>query len=233
MLTDIDGIIFDMDGTLIDSMWVWPGLDDCYMEKYGLRQPEGFHESIEGMSCEEVADYFLESFPNLTCSREEMVEEWIDMAYEAYTTQVTLKKGALNFIRKMKKAGKKIGIATSNAKSLVDDTLHALQVSHLFDVVRTAGEVQAGKPAPDVYLLVAQELGIRPDRCLVFEDVPMGILAGKNAGMRVCAVADDFSLLQLEKKKELADYFIQDFRDIEQETYEILTENLPDGRKHR
>lgn len=230
MLTNIDGIIFDMDGTLIDSMWVWPSLDDLYMEKYGLAQPEGFHQIIEGMSCEEVADYFLATFPTLTCTRDEMIEEWVEMAYEAYTTRVTLKEGALSFIRKMKDEGKKIGIATSNAKALVYDTLDALKVSHMFDVVRTAGEVGAGKPAPDVYLLVAREMGISPERCLVFEDVPMGILAGKNAGMKVCAIADDFSDGQLKKKKELADYFIEDFRDIEKETYEILSGCPADGR---
>ena len=80
----------------------------------------------------------------------------------------------------------------------------------------------AGKPSPDVYLLVAKEMGVCPENCLVFEDVPMGILAGKNAGMRVCAVDDDFSRPQEEKKKKLADYYIQDYYDIKKETYEVL-----------
>mgnify|MGYP000615176939 FL=1 len=102
----------------------------------------------------------------------------------------------------MRSQGKKIGIATSNARELTDDALLALQIGGLFDVVRTAGEAGAGKPAPDVYLMVAGELAVEPERCLVFEDVPMGILAGKNAGMRVCAVEDDFSRPQEEKKAE-------------------------------
>ncbi|MFR9064078.1 MAG: HAD family hydrolase [[Clostridium] scindens] len=80
----------------------------------------------------------------------------------------------------------------------------------------------AGKPSPDVYLLVAKEMGVHPEICLVFEDVPMGILAGKNAGMRVCAVDDDFSRPQEDKKKKLADYYIQDYYDIKKETYEVL-----------
>ena len=65
-------------------------------------------------------------------------------------------------------------------------------------------------------------MGVCPENCLVFEDVPMGILAGKNAGMRVCAVDDDFSRPQEEKKKKLADYYIQDYYDIKKETYEVL-----------
>ena len=96
------------------------------------------------------------------------------------------------------------------------------KISGLFDVVRTAGEAGAGKPAPDVYLMVAAELKVEPERCLVFEDVPMGILAGKNAGMKVCAVEDAFSSLQRGKKKELADYYINDYYDISNETYEVL-----------
>ena len=89
-------------------------------------------------------------------------------------------------------------------------------------LIGVIGEAGAGKPAPDVYLMVAGELAVEPERCLVFEDVPMGILAGKNAGMRVCAVEDDFSRPQEEKKRKLADYYIQDYDDIEKETYEVL-----------
>ena len=91
-----------------------------------------------------------------------------------------------------------------------------------FDVVRTACEVAKGKPAPDVYLLVAKELGVEPARCLVFEDVPMGILAGKNAGMKVCAVDDECSRPQEGRKRELADYYIYQYDDIRNETYEVL-----------
>ena len=82
--------------------------------------------------------------------------------------------------------------------------------------------VNKGKPAPDVYLKAAGQLGADPSACLVFEDVPMGILAGKNAGMRVCAVDDWFSRPQDAKKRELADYFIHSYEDITNQTYEVL-----------
>ena len=193
MLEGIDGIIFDMDGTLLDSMWIWPSIDDDYLKKYCLKKQERFHEAMEGMSYSEVAQFFLDTFPELSCTRQEIMDEWLLMAREKYRTQVSLKKGAERFISRMRSQGKKIGIATSNARELTDDALLALQIGGLFDVVRTAGEAGAGKPAPDVYLMVAGELAVEPERCLVFEDVPMGILAGKNAGMRVWAVEDDFS----------------------------------------
>ena len=79
-----------------------------------------------------------------------------------------------------------------------------------------------GKPAPDVYLKTAAGLHKKPEECLVFEDVPMGILAGKNAGMKVCAVEDAFSAQQADKKKDLADYYIDDYFQVMNHTYEVL-----------
>ncbi len=174
------------------------------------------------MSFSEVAKLFLEMFPTLECTPQQIMDEWTEMAHERYMNQAPLKAGVYEFIAEMKAQGKKIGIATSNGRGLVEDTLKSLGVTEFFDVVRTACEVERGKPAPDVYLLVAREMRVRPERCLVFEDVPMGILAGKNAGMKVCAVYDEASKNQEEKKRSLADYYICGYDDIRNETYEVL-----------
>ena len=175
LLKDVDAVIFDMDGTLIDSMWIWPDIDDVYLEKYHLTKPDNFHEGMEGMSYTEVAQYFLKCFPTLSMAIDEVMDEWTQMAHERYVTQVDMKKGALEFLHTLKKAGIKTGIATSNGRTLVDDTLEALNIRSLFDSVKCACEAGAGKPAPDVYLLTAEDMGVKPERCLVFEDVPMGI----------------------------------------------------------
>lgn len=222
MLENIDAVIFDMDGTLLDSMWIWPDIDEVFLKKYHLDMPEGFQEGMEGKSYSETAQYFLDLFPTLKHTKEEIMDEWNEMAHERYVSEVSLKSGAKEFIVAMRNAGKKIGIATSNSRFLVNDTLKALKIEKLFDSVRTSCEAGAGKPAPDVYLLVASDLKVDPLRCLVFEDVPMGILAGKNAGMKTCAVDDEFSKLQESKKRELANYYINNFYDILEETYEVL-----------
>lgn len=223
ILKDIDAVIFDLDGTLLDSMWVWTAIDEEYMKKYNLTVPEDFHEGMEGKSYTEVAQYFKDIFPTLSLTREEIMEEWTQMAHEKYVTEVPLKKGARAFLNMIKASGIKTGIATSNTKKLVTDTLGALGIDAMFDSVRTSCEVAAGKPSPDVYLLVASDLEVEPCRCLVFEDVPMGILAGKNAGMTVCAVKDDFSEIQREKKRKLADYYIDNYDEIQNGTYEVLS----------
>lgn len=222
MLKNIEAVIFDIDGTLIDSMWVWKRIDDLFLEKYHLEEPEGFHEGMEGKSYSETADYFLELFPSLPHTRQELEDEWTEMAFEIYTTQMELKKGAYEFIQNLKANGIKLGIATSNDRGLAEGTLRHCQILELLDSIWTSGEAKAGKPDPAVYLCVANSLQVAPENCLVFEDVPMGILAGKNAGMKVCAVYDVDSAHQEEKKRALADYYIQDFEDIKNNTYEVL-----------
>lgn len=222
MLKDIEAIIFDVDGTLIDSMWIWTDIDELFLEKYNLEKPEGFHEGMEGMSYSETAQYFLDLFPSLPHTREELEEEWYDMAYEIYTTQMELKKGAYEFIKSMHEKGIKLGIATSNNRELAEGTLKNNKVFEYMGSIWTSCEAGAGKPNPAVYLNVAKDLGVDPKNCLVFEDVSNGILAGKNAGMKVCAVDDAFSRNQEEKKRQLADYYIQDYDDIKNNTYEVL-----------
>ena len=197
MLKDIDAIIFDIDGTLIDSMWMWKAIDIEYLGKFGIPLPPTLQKDIEGMSFSETAVYFKETF-QIPDSLDEIKADWNQMAYDKYTKEVTLKNGAGEFLEQCKKNGIKLGIATSNSRELVDATLKALKIRDYFDCVMTACEVTKGKPAPDIYLAVAEKIGINPMECLVFEDIEMGILAGKNAKMEVCAVEDDFSMDQIE-----------------------------------
>ena len=121
----------------------------------------------------------------------------------------------LDFLKKLKERGIKTGIATSNSKELAFAVLKVLGLEPYFDEVHMSCEVKQGKPAPDIYLLVAECLSVAPKHCLVFEDIPEGILAGKRAGMKTCAVEDEFSLGMTEEKKELADYFIAHYDEVQ------------------
>ena len=224
MLTGKKAVIFDMDGSLVDSMWIWPEVDRIYMEKYHLTEPATFHRDIEGKSYTETARYFVDTFQTLDRTVEQVMQEWRDMTIRLYATEVFPKPGAVEFLKAMKKQGVLLGIATSNDRTIADAALQARHLAPYFDSIRTSCEVSAGNPAPDVYLKVAEDLRIEPSSCLVFEDVPNGILAGKNAGMEVCAVDDEFSRPLEKEKKQLADYFIRDFHDIFRHTYERCDE---------
>lgn len=213
MLTGKKAVIFDMDGTLIDSMWVWAEIDDIFLAKYGHRVPEDLHHAIEGMSFTQTAQYFKKRFL-IEDSIEQIQEEWNRMAFEMYVTKVPLKSGVEQFVKKAKEDGLRLAIATSNSRTLVDAVLKAHGLQDCFDAIITDNEVCHGKPEPDVYLTAARSVGVEPENCLVFEDICMGIMAGKRAGMEVCAVRDEFSEYQWDEKIKLADYHIETYDEV-------------------
>ena len=213
MLKNIQAVIFDLDGTLVDSMWIWKAIDKQYLEQFNTELPADLQQHIEGKSFYETAQYFKKRFA-LKGTVEEIMDVWNKMAYEKYSNEVTLKNNVRQFLDYLKEQRIKIGIATSNSRILTDAVLKRKGVYEYFDAILTGCEVGVGKPAPDVYLNTAKRLGIQPEHCLVFEDLTQGILAGKSAGMRVCAVADEYSDYQMQEKKRLADYFIEDYGQI-------------------
>lgn len=221
MLKEIQAVIFDLDGTLVDSMWMWREIDIQYLGRYGIQLPETLQAEIEGMSFTETAVYFKETF-HIPQTIEEIKQDWYEMAYEKYAHEVPLKAGALELLKFLYGKGIRTGIATSNGIRLVEAVMESNGLGKYIQVVRTACDVAKGKPAPDIYLKVAEDLGVDSENCLVFEDVPMGILAGKNAGMPVCAVEDSHSRNQIEEKRRFADYYINSFHDIFNGAYEIL-----------
>ena len=206
-------VLFDLDGTLVDSMWMWPQIDVEFLGRFGYDCPGDLERAGEGMSFSETAAYFKERF-SLPMTLEEIKECWSQMAMDKYRTQVPLKPGALEFLRYCKDQGIATGIATSNGRPIVDAVIEALQIGEYFQEVATACEVEKGKPEPDIYLEVARRLQVAPEDCLVFEDVPAGILAGKRAGMTVLAVEDDFSRELSGEKKALADGYICDYSEL-------------------
>jgi len=213
MLTNIDALIFDLDGTLVDSMWIWRDIDISYLARYGISLPENIQNQIEGMSFTETAGYFKRVF-SIPDDVTTIKNDWNQMALHRYKTEVPMKPGAVDFLNYALTKGFKMGIATSNSVELVEQITAVHGLDKYFPVIKTSCEVSKGKPAPDIFLLVAKELGVIPERCLVFEDIVPGIMAGKSAGMWVCAVEDAYSADTRGEKKRLADYYIKGFDEI-------------------
>lgn len=211
MLKDIKAVIFDLDGSLVDSMWMWRDIDIEYLGKFGISLPDDLQSKIEGMSFSETAVYFKSHFP-IPDSIEQMKEDWNRMAWDKYLHEVPLKEGVHAFLEGCRERGILLGIATSNSRQLVENIAEVHGLHNFFQCIMTGCEVDRGKPAPDIYLKVAGVLGVEPSKCLVFEDIIPGIQAGKSAGMRVCAVEDVYSANTREAKKKLADYYIETFR---------------------
>ena len=213
MLEGIKAVIFDLDGTVVDSMWMWEAIDIEYLGRFGIPLPADLQKKISGMSFSETAVYFKETF-GIPDPLDKIKADWNDMAMYKYCHEVPLKPGVLLFLQELKKRGIKTGIATSNSKELAMAVLEQLELLPYFDEIHMSCEVKTGKPAPDIYLLVAECLKEAPEHCLVFEDISEGILAGKAAGMKVCGVEDAFSAAYREEKRQLADYYISDYSEI-------------------
>lgn len=213
MMQDIEAVIFDLDGSLVDSMWMWRAIDIEYLGKFGIPLPEDLQSNIEGMSFSETSAYFKEHF-DIPDSIEQIKADWNRMAWDKYMNEVPLKPGIPKFLAGCRERGIKLGIATSNSRELVENIAEVHNLRDYFSCIMTGCDVAHGKPAPDIYLAVAKKLQVSPKYCLVFEDIIPGIMAGKNAGMKVCAVEDDYSVPDREKKKELADYYINNFHNI-------------------
>lgn len=213
MIEHIRAVIFDIDGTLVDSMDLWHQIDVEYFKTIGIPMPPTVQKDIEGMSFTETAQYFQKHFEPEK-SIEDIKLDWIRMAHEKYLYEVQAKPGAIEYMKCLKEKGLKLGVATSNDKQLAIAALTPHGFIEKIDSVRTACEVCKGKPAPDIYLKVAEDLGVEPKHCLVFEDVPNGMRAGKAAGMTVIAVKDAASSPYLEEIKEISDYYINDYYDM-------------------
>lgn len=206
-------VIFDLDGTLVDSMWMWRRIDIEYLGRFGIALPDDLQSCIEGMSFHETSVYFKERF-QLSDSLEQIKADWNRMALEHYRKDVTLKDGAREFLSELQKRGIRTGIATSNSRELLETVLSALNIRECFTSIHTSCEVARGKPSPDIYLHVAQALGCRPEDCLVFEDILPGVRAGKAAGMTVCGVADDYSKDMRWRIRQETDDYIFSFREL-------------------
>ena len=136
MLENIKAVLFDLDGTLVDSMWMWEDIDIEYLGRYGYELPPELQKDIEGMSLSETAVYFKERF-SIPESLEEIKSTWMDMARDKYTNKVPLKPGAREFLVWLRQQGIRTGIASSNGIELVETVLKAQGIQEYLESVHT------------------------------------------------------------------------------------------------
>lgn len=212
-MTDFDAAIFDLDGTLIDSMGMWERLDADFLACRGFAMPEGYTEAVSAMNFPEAAAYTIRRL-GLKESPEEIIREWNDRVAEEYAHGIRLKPHAREYLGYLKSRRVRLGVATALPPELFGPVLQNNGVFPLFDAFADAGEVRRGKGFPDLYLLAAERLGIPPGRCAVFEDVLPGVRGAKAAGMTVFGVHDRASARDEKAIREAADGYIHDFAEL-------------------
>lgn len=219
----IKAIIFDLDGTLIDSMSLWRRVDEDFLTVRGIKVPSDLFDNLpNGNSFIQTAAYFKDRF-NLTESVEEIMKIWTAMVETYYSSRIYLKPGARELLVNLKKANYKLALGTSNSFNLAKRSLIFNNVWHLFDAV-VSGDMQVrGKPYPDIYFKCSQELLTLPESCLVVEDTESGVRAAKAAGMSVIAIYDADSIKQHHTIGNLADAFVMDYKELR---HELIRRNV-------
>jgi|LFRM01.1.fsa_nt_gb HAD superfamily hydrolase (TIGR01509 family) len=212
-MTGIKGIIFDFDGTLVDSLGMWKDLDSIYLMEKGFPAPEDLRRAIEGLSFNETASYFKKRF-SLKESVEKIVDDWHEHIETVYPF-LPFKEGAQNFVRRLEEKGYKLALATSNSRRLVSMVLEEQNFENVFPIIVTSDDVGRGKPCPDVFLETAKRMELSPANCLVFEDTYNGVLGAKRAGMKTLAIFDFHNKERWEDILEIADYTAEHYEDIE------------------
>lgn len=181
--------IFDMDGTLLDSMWVWQAVDEAFFAARGMVLPEDYARAIQAMTFRETAEFTVDRF-RLPESPEQLMEEWNRLSFCEYRDHVRLKPGARDYLERLRAQGVKLGTATNLSTPVMEAVLRSNGVLHLFDALTSGDDVSRGKSFPDIYLLAARRLGVAPGGCVVFDDVLQTIQGIRAAGMTACAVRE-------------------------------------------
>ena len=203
--------IFDLDGTLLDSMWVWHAVDRDFFAERGMEVPADYADALQSLTFLETAKYTVERF-GLADSPEALMAQWNEMSFRQYRDHVRLKPGAREYLEALRARGVKLGVATSLTTHIARAALQSNGVLDWFESLTSADEVPRGKQFPDIYLLAARKLGIEPRLCVAYDDVARALQGMRAAGMTACAVREAGMPQGWESMKRDFDCWIEDFR---------------------
>ena len=186
---EFKGAIFDMDGTLLDSMPVWKRLTQGYLKQFGVHITDQDYAVTEGFSQPQVAQYFADRYPELPDAQSLMdgMDRLISARYEAIAKP---KEGVLDFLEGLRRRGVKMSIATLTARRHAEKALRDRDMLDYFEFMLTIEDVGISKREPDIYLQAAARMGLEPAECTVFEDAPYACATARRAGFRVCGMVE-------------------------------------------
>jgi HAD superfamily hydrolase (TIGR01509 family) len=204
----IEGVIFDLDGTLLDSMPVWDNAPEMYLNSIGIKAEPGLGKIMFPMSMTEGAEFLADRY-SLDMDTDEIIAGINHTIEDFYYYQVQLKEGAEQFLKDMKQAGIKMVAATSSDRQVVERALKRLNAMNYIDRIFTCTEIGASKVKPDIYLAAAEYMGTLPRNTWVFEDSLHAIKTAKSAGFRTVGVYDASSMESLEEIKVISDIYLK------------------------
>ena len=210
---EIKAVIFDMDGTLIDSTGIWHEIDKAFFAKRNMELPADYAQHIVHLGLTQAAIYTKETY-HLQESVQDIIKEWHDMSVDMYKYHVPLKEGTLELLELFKSNSVKMAIATANDEPLYRPCIERLGIGDYFDAIADVNTAKEGKQSAKIYLDLAKKMGAKPQNTLVLEDMPTCVKTAFKSGFITVAVYDNASKDYDEEKKNNSILFINNFYEL-------------------
>jgi HAD superfamily hydrolase (TIGR01509 family) len=181
-------VIFDMDGLLLDTETLWHEAEVELFRRHGGEFTWDDKMAVIGTSYAFTADYFAERLGRPRSEGPALVAEMVAGMHERVRRAVDARPGAVELVERLRETDVRLGLASNSPRVLVDDALRSAGLTDAFDVIVTSDDVASAKPAPDMYLLACERLGVPPHDALALEDSASGVAAAKAAGLSVVGV---------------------------------------------
>ena len=209
------GAIFDIDGTILDSMPIWENAGIMYLKELGIKADKDLGKKLFSVCMMEGALYLKDKF-QLDMSIDEIAEGIVITIEDFYLHKVKLKEGVKQFLGDMKEAGIRMVAATSNERRIIEPALRRLNVIDYFEKIFTCSEIGVGKVKPDIFLACASFMGTEPKDTWVFEDALFAIKTAKKAGFKTVGVYDEFSKDHMDEIKRISDIYFEKLDDFDE-----------------
>lgn len=201
--------IFDLDGTLLDSMWVWEDLVDDYLSGMSIKSPEGMRDVLKKLSLLEGCHY-LKDILNLEKSAEDINEDMERILESYYRDKLLLKPYVFETLESFKNRGVKMILATATDDALVAQTFSRIPVGHYFSFIQTSNALGIGKKDPRFFQIAIERLDEKPEDIWVFEDALHCMISAKKCNLKVVALKDDSNKDDWDEIVKVADITIDD-----------------------
>ena len=206
-------LIFDLDGTLIDSNGVWVEVDKTFLERRGAPYTREYYEGVAHTILSNCA-IFTKEYLHLEESCEEIIAEWMELAADKYGTQVPLKPHVKEYLDKCRDAGHRMAVFTACVPEHCRAAMARHGLESYFERVIYAQELGVDKKSPAIFRKVAESLGVRPRECVLFDDSLSACKAAKAAGMTVVGVHDGWFSDTSVDMREVCDQYIKEFGEL-------------------
>lgn len=207
-----DAAIFDFDGTIADTAWLWQEVDRTFLGARGIEYTRDYARALAVLGFAGGAQYTIERY-GLDEDPDDICEEWTRLSHALYRTRVQLRPGVRRYIEALRARGIRTALATANEPELIQ-SMQRVDVGALFDACVHGRDVGTAKDQPDIYLEAARRVGVEPHRCIVFEDIVPGIVAARDAGFVTCGLHSGDPAQLTDDVRDASDLFLREWVDI-------------------